>query len=108
MYGQAALIPPDCSHCPSRIPAVAASMLPIAEAAWTVPKAWARARGGTTSATSATLTLTERGGKQLTLEVETLGYYALTCGTGYGGDPNWSHGSWKGTSWRQRVRRCAR
>jgi hypothetical protein len=67
------------------------------------PEIDVRYQSGTRLPTGATLTLTERGGKQLTLEVETLGFYALTCGTGYGGDPHWSHGTWKGASWIERV-----
>jgi hypothetical protein len=43
--------------------------------------------------------LAERGGRTLTLEVETLGYTALNCGAGYGGDPDWSHGQWRGRNW---------
>ena len=47
----------------------------------------------------ATIQLTERGGKPLTLEVETLGFAALNSGPGYGGDPSWNHGQWTGRSW---------
>ena len=51
---------------------------------------------GTRHPVGATVQLQERGGKPLTLEVETLGYTALNCGAGYGGDPDWGHGQWKG------------
>jgi hypothetical protein len=44
----------------------------------------------------ATLHLTQRGGKPLTVEVESLGYVALNVGSGYGGDPDWGHGQWRG------------
>jgi hypothetical protein len=56
-------------------------------------------RPGTRHPERAALALTERGGKPLTLEVETLGFTALNCGPGYGGDPDWSHGQWKGDRW---------
>lgn len=32
----------------------------------------------------------------LVIDVETLGFVALHCGSGYGGDPGWSHGQWLG------------
>ena len=51
---------------------------------------------GTRIPTGASITLTERGGKPLQLEVESLGYVALNIGAGYGGDPDWSHGQWRG------------
>ena len=47
---------PAASICPTRIPVIAAIMLPIADAACTNPSAYGRARCGTTSATSATPT----------------------------------------------------
>jgi hypothetical protein len=36
------------------------------------------------------------------VEVETLGYVALNAGPGYGGDPEWSHGAWRGRGWVER------
>ena len=54
---------------------------------------------GTRIPERATLQLTERGGKPLTLEVASLGYIALHVGAGYGGDPDWSHGQWRGAGW---------
>ncbi len=44
----------------------------------------------------AAIRLTERGGKPLDLEVSSLGYVALHVGAGYGGDPDWGHGQWRG------------
>src|SRR5918995_1248505 len=44
----------------------------------------------------ASLRVTERGGKPLDIEVESLGYVALHVGAGYGGDPDWTHGQWRG------------
>lgn len=37
-----------------------------------------------------------RGGKSLDIEVESLGYIAIHIGCGYGGDPDWTHGQWRG------------
>ena len=53
-------------------------------------------RSGTRHPESATIGLTDPEGKPLTLEVETLGFVALNCGPGYGGDPEWAHGQWMG------------
>jgi hypothetical protein len=49
--------------------------------------------------TRATIHLTERGGKPLDVEVESLGWVALHVGAGYGGDPDWGHGQWRGRGW---------
>lgn len=54
---------------------------------------------GTRIPERATLHLTERGGKPLTVEVESLGHIALHVGAGYGGDPDWGHGQWRGPGW---------
>jgi hypothetical protein len=59
-------------------------------------------RPGTRIPTAASIRLSERG-KPLVLEVSTLGYVALNCGPGYGGDPDWSHGSWRGRGFAERV-----
>ncbi|MCU1454806.1 MAG: hypothetical protein JWN46_2952 [Acidimicrobiales bacterium] len=56
-------------------------------------------QSGTRIPTGATIVLRERGGRPLELEVESLGYVALNAGSGYGGDPSWSHGTWKGEGW---------
>ena len=32
----------------------------------------------------------------MAIEIDTLGFVALNCGPGYGGDPDWSHGQWRG------------
>jgi len=53
-------------------------------------------RSGTRHPERAVLHLTERGGKPLDLEVETLGSVVLHVGAGYGGDSDWSHGEWRG------------
>ena len=58
-----------------------------------------RYRSGTRHPEGATVSLTERGGKPLTVEIDTLGFAALNVGAGYGGDPDWSHGQWMGRGW---------
>ena len=44
-----------------------------------------------------------RGGAALDIEIETLGFVALNCGPGYGGDADWSHGQWRGRDWVEGV-----
>jgi hypothetical protein len=56
-------------------------------------------RSGTRHPEHARLHLTERDGKNLTIEVDTLGFVPLHVGAGYGADPDWSHGQWKGAGW---------
>jgi hypothetical protein len=58
-------------------------------------------RPGTRHPLGATLHMTERGGKPIMVEIETLGYIALNNGPGYG-DPTWSHGQWRGRGWIER------
>jgi hypothetical protein len=58
-----------------------------------------RYRPGTRHPEGAVIHLTERGGKPLSVEVDTLGFVPLHVGAGYGGDPEWSHGQWKGRGW---------
>ena len=58
---------------------------------------------GTRHPESAVLHLRTRAGKPLDLEIETLGFVGLNCGPGYGGDPDWSHGQWRGRGWTEGV-----
>ena len=58
-------------------------------------------RPGTRMPTGATIALSDRG-RPLTLEVEALSYIALNAGPGYGGDPEWTHGQWKGRGYVER------
>lgn len=44
-----------------------------------------------------------RRGRDCMVEIDTLGYVALNCGPGYGGDPDWSHGQWRGRGFVQAV-----
>src|SRR5947209_1251978 len=60
------------------------------------PEVHIRYRSGTRHPEHATIHLTERGGKPVTLEVTTLGFVPLHVGAGYGGDPDWTHGQWRG------------
>ncbi|WP_158883678.1 hypothetical protein [Amycolatopsis anabasis] len=57
-------------------------------------------RGGTRHPRHARLHLTTPDGAPLLVEIETLNSVALHIGAGYGGDPEWSHGSWRGPDWR--------
>lgn len=66
------------------------------------PRAEIRYRSGTRHPESAVLHCTTPGGEALTVEVETLGFVPLHLGPGYG-DAAWSHGSWQGRGWSQRV-----
>jgi len=78
----------------------AAASRPPEQLGW--PEIEVSYRPGSRHPTGATLHLGTRG-KGLTVEVETLGMAALNCGPGYGGDPDWSHGSWRGRAFAERV-----
>ncbi len=67
------------------------------------PRVEVHYRPGTREPTSATVALTAADGSPLTLDVESLGFVALNAGTGYGGDPGWTHGAWKGRNWVEGV-----
>lgn len=67
------------------------------------PRVEVHYRSGTREPTGATIHLTEPDGTPLVLEVETKGFVALNAGTGYGGDPGWAHGAWKGRGWVEGV-----
>jgi hypothetical protein len=75
----------------------AASGRPPEQLGW--PDVEIRYRPGTRHPESAVIHLAERSGKPVTVEIDTLGFVALNCGPGYGGDPDWSHGQWKGRGW---------
>ncbi len=54
---------------------------------------------GTRIPTAARIHLTTPQGEALLIEVETLSFVPLHIGCGYGGDPEWTHGLWKGKDW---------
>lgn len=54
---------------------------------------------GTRMAERATISMTDAAGAPITVTVECLGHVALNAGPGYGPDPAWTHGSWRGRNW---------
>jgi hypothetical protein len=56
-------------------------------------------RSGTRHPERAVLHLTQADGRPLDIEVETRTFVALAVGAGYGGDPDWTHGQWRGRGW---------
>jgi hypothetical protein len=44
-----------------------------------------------------------RAGETLRLEIESRLFAPLALGTGYSGDPTWSHGTWRGPAFTERV-----
>jgi hypothetical protein len=70
---------------------------PAEQLGW--PRFDIRYRSGTRHPESAVVHLTDPRGRPVTLEIETLGFVALNCGAGYGGDPHWGHGQWRGRGW---------
>jgi hypothetical protein len=75
----------------------AGSGRPTEQLGW--PEIDIRYQPGTRIPTGATVELRERSGRSTILEIETRGFVALNCGPGYGGDPDWTHGQWKGRNW---------
>ena len=60
-------------------------------------------RSGTRHPECGRLNLTTPRGEPLMLEVETLHGVPLSTGSGYVGDPAWSHGPWMGRDWSESV-----
>ena len=60
------------------------------------PVADIKYRSGSRHPESATLRCTAQDGKPVVIDVETLTSVALNVGAGYGGDPDWGHGQWRG------------
>jgi len=58
---------------------------------------------GTRTPTGATIRCTTPEGKPFVMEVESRLAVPLHVGGGYGGDPDWIHGSWKGEGFAERV-----
>ena len=67
------------------------------------PRAEITYRSGTRDPVRATLHMSRRDGTPVDVDVETLGSIALHVGTGYGGDPEWTHGQWKGEGWAEQA-----
>ena len=63
------------------------------------PEIDVRYRPGTRHPDGATIHLSERGRRPVTVEIDTVGFIPLHVGAGYGGDPEWSHGQWMGRGW---------
>ncbi|HMK62712.1 MAG TPA: hypothetical protein VK386_03750 [Acidimicrobiales bacterium] len=66
------------------------------------PEIAVRYRSGTRLPEGASLQLGRRR-QAVTVDLDTLGYVALNCGPGYGGDPDWGHGQWRGRGWTESV-----
>ena len=58
-----------------------------------------RTRRARATRSHASIDLTTRDGKTSTLEIEPLIGIPLNVGCGYGADPDWTHGLWKGDDW---------
>ena len=58
---------------------------------------------GTRHPERARITGTDGEGKPVVVEVETRTNVVLHVGGGYGGDPDWTHGQWKGENFVERV-----
>ncbi|MFM7224693.1 MAG: hypothetical protein ACKO1Y_04555 [Actinomycetota bacterium] len=56
-------------------------------------------RPGTRFPVHARIPLTDRAGRTEVLEIEPLIGIPLNVGCGYGGDPDWTHGVWRGDGW---------
>jgi hypothetical protein len=67
------------------------------------PDVEVRYRPGTRLPESATIHLATRNRTPLTIDVDVLGSMPLNVGCGYGADPDWTHGAWKGREWCERV-----
>ncbi|HUI05078.1 MAG TPA: hypothetical protein VLZ77_16175 [Acidimicrobiales bacterium] len=67
------------------------------------PEVEVRYTPGTRHPEAAVLHMQARGGKPVVVEIETLGFVGLNCGPGYGGDPDWSHGQWRGRGFTESV-----
>lgn len=66
----------------------------VDELGW--PRFDIRYRSGTRHPEAVTIHLADIAGKDVTVELETVASGVLAFGCGYGQDPEWSHGLWKG------------
>lgn len=70
---------------------------PVEQWGWPLPAI--RYKSGTRHPIGASIDLTNREGKTSTLEIEPVIGIPLNVGCGYGADPEWTHGLWKGEHW---------
>jgi hypothetical protein len=63
------------------------------------PRVDIKYRSGTRIPEHCTIEMTEMDGKPLTMEIDSLLGVPLHVGAGYGADPDWMHGQWKGPHW---------
>ncbi|MGW0045315.1 hypothetical protein [Rhodococcus sp. NPDC003348] len=63
------------------------------------PRVEVNYRSGTRHPETARLHLTTPSGEPLVVDIENLGFISLSHGAGYGGDPDWTHGEWRGENW---------
>jgi hypothetical protein len=75
---------------------------PLEQLGW--PETDIAYRSGTRHPERATIHLTTRDRKPLEIEIEPLTGIPLNVGCGYGGDPDWTHGLWKGEQWVEGAR----
>ena len=67
------------------------------------PRVAVRYASGTRIPTGATITAATPAGDAVTIEVESRLAVPLHLGAGYGGDPGWKHGTWRGPGFVERV-----
>ncbi|HPB45587.1 MAG TPA: hypothetical protein PLP95_07010 [Microthrixaceae bacterium] len=60
-------------------------------------------RPGSRDVQQVEVSLRDVDGSPMTMVCESLGYVALNSGPGYGGDPDWGHGQWRGRNWAEGV-----
>jgi len=60
-------------------------------------------RSGTRIPERAVVSMHRRGGEPVVVEIEPLTFVGLNTGPGYSGDPEWTHGQWRGRSWIEGV-----
>jgi hypothetical protein len=67
------------------------------------PEIEIRYRSGSRDPRHATVRLRDPSGEVVTLEIDVLTSIALHLGAGYGTDPEWHHGLWKGSAWESGI-----
>jgi hypothetical protein len=74
---------------------------PLEQLGWPLPRT--EYHSGTRLPRHSAMDLTFRDGRVATVEIEPLLGIPLNVGCGYGGDPDWTHGLYKGESWTEGV-----